>query len=496
VIHEVSGLTKHIRTKGDSSTVVMHTMKAKSSSNQRVNEGFAGLQIPSSTLQRVCGRMIETLLVCLPNAVSSTIYSIGPIPHLRLKPVASARRYGQTDQIRWEGLYKSAHNFTTKKWVDYRDHKGGILEAITWCVENQTSWTVDYASPSPRNMKESVENKAADDYYHLEPILIKKAELLQRKVQLHSYPKDRQGKPIWQDSPNTTVAVVKIDLLPGTIARGDRSTRVINTLSAFLGTQMLSLHAIQSAVDKSKLFQKERHKMGDKLSHDFRSIIAKLGLVYRVIDHEISNLRESWEALIQQYYPKKPYKRSIVRELNEILQEIELKYKYNAQFDKADIQKLQRYQKQLLEYCLLPEQNKIWLRQKIRPLWISIASKFDLTPSLEEQIELLLERLEESFSVFLDKELIDEIDFVTEPVRKKWIRLAYTEMDWNDKEFLQEYIDTIDSLSVVLDHRRHSSKNLVYLKSLVELMPELQQKLESNLALLQRDIDLFEASLE
>jgi hypothetical protein len=144
----------------------------------------------------------------------------------------------------------------------------------------------------------------------------------------------------------------------------------------------------------------------------------------------------------------------------------------------------------------LPEQNKIWLRQKIRPLWISIASKFDLTPSLEEQIELLLERLEESFSVFLDKELIDEIDFVTEPVRKKWIRLAYTEMDWNDKEFLQEYIDTIDSLSVVLDHRRHSSKNLVYLKSLVELMPELQQKLESNLALLQRDIDLFEASLE
>jgi hypothetical protein len=317
--------------------------------------------------------MIETLLVCLPNAVSSTIYSVGPTPHLRLNPVASARRYGQTDQVRWEGLYKSAHNFTPKNWEDYRDHEGDILEAITWCVENQMSWTVDYASPSPRNMRESVENKAADDYYHLEPILIKKAELLQRNI-----------------------------------ARGDRSTRVIKTLSGFFGTQILSLHAIRSAVDKSKLFQKERHKMCDKLSDDFRSIIAKLGLVYRVIDHEISNLRESWEALVQQYYPKKPYKRFIVRELNEILQEIELKYKYDAQVDRADIEKLQRYQKQLLEHCLLPEQNKIWLRQKIRPLWISIASKFDLTPSLEEQIELLLERLEESFSVFLDKELIDE----------------------------------------------------------------------------------------
>jgi hypothetical protein len=427
--------------------------------------------------------MIETLIVCLPNAVSSTIYSVGPTPHLRLNPVASARRYGQTDQVRWEGLYKSAHNFTPKNWEDYRDHEGDILEAITWCVENQMSWTVDYASPSPRNMRESVENKAADDYYHLEPILIKKAELLQRKVQLHSYPKDSQGKPIWQNSPHTTVAVVKIDLLPGTIARGDRSTRVIKTLSGFFGTQILSLHAIRSAVDKSKLFQKERHKMCDKLSDDFRSIIAKLGLVYRVIDHEISNLRESWEALVQQYYPKKPYKRFIVRELNEILQEIELKYKYDAQVDRADIEKLQRYQKQLLEHCLLPEQNKIWL-------------KFDLTPSLEEQIELLLERLEESFSVFLDKELIDEIDFVAEPVRKKWIRLAYVEMDRNDKELIQEYIDILDSLSVVLDHRRHSSKSLVYLKSLVELMPELQQKLETNLAVLQRDIDLFEASLD
>jgi hypothetical protein len=92
--------------------------------------------------------------------------------------------------------------------------------------------------------------------------------------------------------------------------------------------------------------------------------------------------------------------------------------------------------------------------------------------------------------------LIDEIDFVPEPVRKKWLRLAYVEMDWNDKEFIQGYIDILDSLSVVLDHRRHSSKNLVYLKSLVELMPELQQKLESNLALLQRGIDLFEASLD
>ena len=42
--------------------------------------------------------MIETVLVCLPNAVGSAFYSVGPLPHLSLKLVGSARRYGQADK--------------------------------------------------------------------------------------------------------------------------------------------------------------------------------------------------------------------------------------------------------------------------------------------------------------------------------------------------------------------------------------------------------------
>jgi hypothetical protein len=448
------------------------------------------LLINPSVLQRVCRVMIETLLVCLPNAVGSAFYSLGPLPHLSLKLVSSARRYGQTDKILWDEINKSSHNFAFKKWEDYRDHKGGVLEGLAWCVENQIGWTVEHAVSQGQNINDFPEKNGLDGFYHLEPILIKKAELGQRKVSLPHHPKNSQGKAIWQKSSHATVGVIKTDFLPGTVAPGDRSTRVTKTLSGFFGIQMLSMHAIQTTVEKTKHIQKERQKVCNKLSHDFRTILAKLGLLYRIIDFEISNLRESWETVFHHCYPERPCKKTIIKKLDSLMQEIERKY--DVPDDCDDVTRLKHYQKLLLEYYFLPKQNKIWLRHKIRPLWASVASEFDVSPSLKNEVEDLLERLEESFGVFLKKKDIEKIDLVPESVKKDWLRLAYTEMDWNDKTVFEEYIDLLDSLSVMLEHRRHSSRNLVYLKNLVELMPEIEQKLGKNLVYLQRDIDALE----
>jgi len=467
-------------------------MKSKRSGKLQ-NAGVSpGLLINPSVLQRVCRVMIETLLVCLPNAVGGAIYSIGPVPDLSLKLVSSGRRYGQTDKILWHEIGKSSHNFTVKQWEDYRDHKGDILEGLAWCVENQIGWTVDHAISKKQNGKDLPQEGGFDGFYHVEPILIKKADLGQREVSLPNHPKNSQGKKMWQNSSHVTVGVVKADFLPGTVAPGDRSTRAVKMLSGFFGIQMFSLHAIQTTVEKSKRIQNERQKVCNKLSYDFRTILAKLGLLYRIIDFEISNLRESWETMFHHSYPDKPCKRVIIRELDRLLQEIERKY--DLQGDLDDLSRLKHYQKLLLEYYFLPKQNKIWLRHKIRPLWASLASEFDLSLPLKSQVEDLLERLEESFSVFLEKKAIEKIDLVPESVKKDWLRLAYTEMDWNDQKIFEEYVDLLDGLSVMLEHRRHSSRNLVYLKNLVELMPEIEQKLGRNLAYLERDIDTLGAS--
>ena len=468
-------------------------MKSKLPVKLRSAEDSPGLLINPSVLQRVCRVMIETLLVCLPNAVGGAIYSIGPVPHLSLKLVSSGRRYGQTDKILWDEISKSPHNFTAKQWEDYRDHKGDILEGLAWCVENQNGWTLDHAVSKKQNAKDLAQESGFDGFYHLEPLLVKKADIGQPEVSLPNHPKNRQGKTIWQKSSNATVGVVKTDFLPGTIAPGDRSTRVVKMLSGFFGIQMISLHAIQATAEKSKHIQKERQKVCNKLSHDFRTILAKLGLLYRIIDFEISNLRESWETMFQHSYPDKPCKRPIIRELDWLLQEIERKYDVPGDCD--DVARLKHYQKLLLEYYFLPKQNKIWLRHKIRPLWASVASEFDLSLPLRNQVEVLLERLEESFSVFLEKKATEKIDLVPESLKKDWLRLAYTEMDWNDQKIFEEYIDLLDSLSVMLEHRRHSSRNLVYLKNLVELMPEIEQKLGKNIVYLQKEIDTLDVRL-
>jgi hypothetical protein len=47
----------------------------------------------------------------------------------------------------------------------------------------------------------------------------------------------------------------------------------------------------------------------------------------------------------------------------------------------------------------------------------------------------------------------------------------------------------------MLEHRRHSSRNLVYLKNLVELMPEIEQKLGKNIVYLQKEIDTLDVRL-
>ena len=63
------------------------------------------------------------------------------------------------------------------------------------------------------------------------------------------------------------------------------------------------------------------------------------------------------------------------------------------------------------------------------------------------------------------KKAIEKIDLVPESVKENWLRLAYKEIVWNDKGVFEEYIDLLDSLSVMLEHRRHSSRNMVYLKN-------------------------------
>ena len=437
------------------------------------------MRISAHVLEDVCKRMIEVILFCLPDAFRGTIYSVGPIPDLQTIRIASGRRNGETDEIIWGAANPSDYDYPGKGWQEYRDRPGGILEAMAWCLERQKSWTAEDPENNIRCVRKQLEGKASEDYHHMEPVLVRKVDLWDKVPPVKAFPEDSSGKPMWNDSPYATVAVIKIHFLPGTIKQGDRATKIIKELSQSLGTEMLSLHARELAVEKEKKLVLERQETCDILAHEFRNLVPRIGFAYRAINNEIGYMREMWENLIQDHCPEESSKRVILRQLDSILLDLDKNHDDSALLN--NIGRLLQYQKQLMESCLLPNQNESWLRNKIKPLWQAIFAKTDLNLDVKSQIEKLLEDLRKSFHLGLDKELRDKINFIPGEIKEKWVELVYREINGRNSVTIREYIELLDNVNLDLPRKRHCVKNLVYLKSLVELIPEVEEKLNHRL---------------
>jgi hypothetical protein len=242
---------------------------------------------------------------------------------------------------------------------------------------------------------------------------------------------------------------------------------------------MLSLHAREEALEKERRLTEQRQEAVDILAHEFRNLVPRIGFAYRAINNEIGYLREMWENLIQDHCPEKSSKRVILSQLDSILLDIEKDH------DDANllniIGRLSQYQKDLMESCLLPHQNESWLRSKIKPLWQAILAKTNSNSDVKSQIELLLGDLRRSFHLGLDKELRNKIDVIPGEIKDKWVELAYREINGKNSVMIRECIELLDSVDLDLPRKRHCVKNLVYLKSLVELIPEVEEKLNHQL---------------
>ena len=447
--------------------------------DKRFDNNETGMRISARVLEDVCKKMIRMILFCLPDAFRGTIYSVGPIPDLQAIRIASGRRNGETDEIIWGAANPSDYDYPGKGWEEYRDRPGGILEAMAWCVEKQKSWTAEDPENNIRCVRKQLEGKAGEDYHHMEPVLVEKADLWDDMPPTTVFPLDSTGKALWVDSPYATVAVIKIHFLPGTIKQGDRSTRVIKELSHSLGTQMLSLHAREVALEKERRLAEERLETCDVIAHEFRNLVPRIGFAYRAINNEISYLREAWENLIHDHCPEQSSKGAILHQLDEILRAIETEH--GGSNAANDIARVSRYQQQLMESCFLPHQNESWLRNQIRPLWQAILAKTNSHADLERQINKLLEDLRKSFHLGLDKRLRQKIDFIPGEIKEKWVDLAYREINGKNNGMLKQYIEFLDNADLDLPRKRHCVKNLVYLKSLVELIPEVEEKLNHRL---------------
>jgi len=438
-----------------------------------------GMRISPPVLEQTCKRMIRVILYALPQAVRGTIYTVGPVPDLRVVRVASGHRNGELEDIRWDVAIRSDYDFPGKVWEQYCDRPGAVLEAMAWCVERQKSWTADDPEHDARSVRKQMDGTAGEDYHHMEPVLVQKTDLWDQMPPLSSYPRDSSANPIWRQSQYATVAVIKIHFSPGSIRGGDRSTQIIKELSRSLGTQMLSLHAREIALAKEKRITKERMETSNALAHEFRNLVSRIGFACRAVNNEIAYLRESWEDLVHHRFPNKPNKRKILQQLDEILAAI--RAEFTGDEIAEQISRLAKIQEQVMESCLLPHQNETWLREKIGPIWSSIMTTIDLPPHKRTHIEELLEGLRTSFHVGKDETLRKEMVGIPDGTKGKWVDLAYREWNSTSDGMLAQYIELIESLDLELPRKRYSLNNLVCLKPLVELMPEIERKVNSTL---------------
>jgi len=436
-----------------------------------------GMRIYPQVLERVCKRMIRVILYALPHATMGTIYSVGPIPELRVVRVASGHRNGQ--DLVWDVTAPSDYDVPGKIWEDYRDRPGGVIEAMAWCVERQKSWTADDPRHDIRSARKQLEGKAGEDYHHMEPVLVAKIDLWDSLPPLRDYPIDSSGSPIWQESGYATVAVIKIDFLPGSITAGDPSTRIIKELSHALGTQMLSLHARELALDKEKRLTADRLEVCNTLAHEFRNLVSRIGFAYRAINNEVAYLRESWEALIHQRFPDRPNRRVILQKLIEVLSFIKSEQPHADA--NGEISELSCFQERMMESCLLPSQNEMWFRYKIQPLWESIFSQIDLKPPRRTEFEGLLNSLQQSFHVGTDETLRDKLAGLPDAVKRQWVDLAYRQVNGNDDGSIDQYISLLKAIPFDLPRKNYSLNNFLCLKPLVEVMPEIEKALNHRL---------------
>jgi hypothetical protein len=430
------------------------------------------MSIIDDLLEKTCKNMIQTILSCLDHATKGTIYRIKSMPKLQAMRITSGIRMEGSNEIRWGLPSFSDYNYPGKSWEQYRDSPGRVLEAMGWCVEKQKSWTADNPFEDVRSVGKQLRGEI-EDFYHMEPVLVRKSDLYGCALDKVEYPKDWQGNPIWQDTEFVVAAVIKIHFLPYTLAREDRSTKVIKELSRSLGTELLSLYVRESLLLAQKEFARQRLQSCEILAHELRNTLTKFGFIFSAINAQIGVIREEWEMQMQRAFPDLEWKQSILERLNESIRK-GLPRLNSGTALLAVCERLLAEQQEMASISLLPSQAEQWLRNRLRPKWERLFAESDVWRGDRDEITDLLERLGEALRYGMNEQLAAGLPHLSAGLKQKWSQLAYTHFAADRLPLLGEILEFLALSELPLPHKSQIAKVLKSLKALVELVPEVE----------------------
>ena len=425
------------------------------------------IEIEKFVLEKACREMIETILFCLPNAFKGTIYRIGKPPELLAERITSGIIDDGREKISWGLPAKSGYNTPGKPWVDYRDQPGRPLEAMSWCVEKQKSWTSEDPRDDPRNLRFQVEG-IAEDFHHMEPVLVRKTDLNSDTYPSFQYPRDYKGNIIWKDSEHVVVAVIKMHFHPFTIKIGSYETRVIKKLSRSLGTELLSYQLRQDSVRAMQQLAKDRLNACNMLADSLRNAITKSGLIFSLVKQEIGHLRGQWEQVLLEDRKEANMKVEAVRDLNDMVTAM-------GDGHEALREDLVAVQNRFLGLSLPPEKAEKWVVMQIEERWKELLNKYPQDDHKRSMIWQTIDRLKKSLSFGQDPDSIANYDKIPEELKREWVNLIYRNTDHFNPSALERLIEMLGNPVLTIPSREKSRKTLTRLKALAETMSQLER---------------------
>ncbi|MGA1791593.1 MAG: hypothetical protein ACMUIM_08905 [bacterium] len=425
------------------------------------------IEIEEHALKKACLEMIETIIMCLPNAFKGTIYRVGKPPDLVVERITSGLVSEDRKKITWELPAQSEYNPPGRPWKAYRDEPGRPMEAMAWCVEKQKSWTAEDPTNDIRSVRLQMD-VGVEDFQHMEPVLARKSDLNLNIYSSFEYPTTYDGRRIWTDSDYVVVAVIKIHFRPYTIKIGSQETRVIKKLSRSLGTELLSYHLHQNSMKAMQQLAQDRLNACDILADSLRNAITKSGLIFSLMKQEIGYLRDQWENALLLECEEECIKGTCIEGLNKLLMDL-------AEVDEGIKKNLINIQTKFLELSLTPEQGERWINMQIKGRWDDIFRQYPQYESQRMRIWQEVDRLKQSLQFGQDLNIISKYNKMPDELTREWVDIIYSNLESFNPYFLDRLISILDNPILDIPSRDRSRKSLIQLKALAETMNQLER---------------------
>jgi len=425
------------------------------------------LDIDKAGLLQACKEIIETILFCLPDAYKGTVYRIGNPPELVAKQVTSGVIDKERTAISWGIPEKSRYAPPGRSWIEYRDEPGRPPEAMAWCVEKQESWTAEDPEKDKRSARVQLEG-LQEDFHHMEPVLIPKEDLYLGNKSGLEYPRNHKGEILWQDSNYIVVDVIKIHFRPNTIRINSPETRVIKKLSRVLGTELLSHQFRQQSVEAIRQLAEDKQRSCNILADSIRNAVTKSGFIFSLIKLELEFLRKQWEEVLLQNDDQKDMKREAVHTLNKAVAVIEKDSDYSGR-------DLIEAQNKFLEIFPSPERGRNWVFMQIEQKWEELLAGNPLDDEQTRGIHHSIDSLKRSLYLGRNPDILKGYNDVPDLIKEKWVDLIYRDTDRVEFNYLEELIKILEEPSLNLPHQSKSRNSLIRLKTLAQVMEQLEQ---------------------